>query len=290
MNDKSVSTNPAVTPRDMKCMEIWGGTQRTDEVIAVPGIDAWVSAEPYQDHAYGGDIHYVSSCGHGLVARFSVLDVSGHGDEVGPLAHRVRGLMRKHINKLDQTRFARTLNTEFNALATGGVFATALLTTYYSPTDHLVILNAGHPRPLLYRAGTGHWQLLDSETGEQTEPDLNLPLGIVAPTDYVQFAIKLEVDDIVVLYSDALLEAPDGDGIPLGENGLLAVAETIEGNDPRAFGVALRAAVFHNVENPQSRDDVTVIVLHHNGGDPPDQTFGERMRTLGRMIGLMPTH
>ena len=102
-----MSTEQSAEHRELSCMEIWGGTKRTDELISVPGIDAWVSSEPYRDQAYGGDIHYVSSCGQGMVTRFSVVDVAGHGAEVGPLAHRMRRLMRKHINKLDQTRFAR---------------------------------------------------------------------------------------------------------------------------------------------------------------------------------------
>lgn len=65
------------------------------------------------------------------------------------MAIQLRRLMRNHMNRLDQTRFIRDLNREFVALADKGMFATALMASYYAPTEHLVVCNAGHPRPFL---------------------------------------------------------------------------------------------------------------------------------------------
>ncbi len=88
-------------------MEVWGGNGAIHNAISVPGIDAWISSDPYEGNAYGGDIHSVSMCGAGRISRFAIADVAGHGAAVGELAHRLRSLMRKYINTLDQTRFAR---------------------------------------------------------------------------------------------------------------------------------------------------------------------------------------
>ncbi len=73
-------------------------------------------------------------------------------------------LMRRHINTANQTRFAVDLNRAFSNLDLDGRFATAVLATYFAPTDHLIICNAGHPRPLLYRAAGNTWDLLDAKT------------------------------------------------------------------------------------------------------------------------------
>lgn len=40
----------------------------------------------------------------------------------------------------------------------------------------------------------------------------NLPLGIIEPTPYAQFAVPLQPDDLVVLYTDALIETRDPQG------------------------------------------------------------------------------
>ena len=40
----------------------------------------------------------------------------------------------------------------------------------------------------------------------------NLPLDIIVPTDYVQFAVKLAKGDLVLLYTDALMESRNANG------------------------------------------------------------------------------
>jgi hypothetical protein len=67
----------------LQCMEIWGGNRAAREWVSVTGIDAYVFSLPYGGQSSGGDIHYVSLCGGGKIARFAVADVSGHGDAVG---------------------------------------------------------------------------------------------------------------------------------------------------------------------------------------------------------------
>ena len=71
-------------------------------------------------------------------------------------------------------------------------FATAIVTTFFAPTRGLTICNAGHPRPLLYRARHRTWECLgDQGIAGQTQP-CNIPLGIFEISDYKQFEIELE--------------------------------------------------------------------------------------------------
>jgi hypothetical protein len=53
----------------MRCMEIWGGSSAADRDVSTPGLDAWVYSKPYEGAADGGDVHYVSLCGGGIVTR-----------------------------------------------------------------------------------------------------------------------------------------------------------------------------------------------------------------------------
>src|ERR1700735_4351469 len=117
----------------MHCMEVWGGNPRTDSGVLIPGLDAWIYSEPWQNETAGGDVHYLSSCASGQVVRMLVADVAGHGGSGAQLASDRRLMMRRYVNDHDQLRFVGALNREFTAAASGGVFATAVAMTFDSP-------------------------------------------------------------------------------------------------------------------------------------------------------------
>src|SRR5205809_1860362 len=125
----------------MQCMEVWGGNTLVDNSVKMPGLDAWVYAKPYQNSDAGGDVHYVSSCATGRITRLLVADVSGHGAAVCDVAGQLRGLMRKHVNQIDPSRFVQSMNQQFATMAKAGCFATAVVTTFFAPTNELSLCN-----------------------------------------------------------------------------------------------------------------------------------------------------
>jgi sigma-B regulation protein RsbU (phosphoserine phosphatase) len=254
---------------ELRCEEVWGGTEATETMISVPGIDAWVYSRPYKDESAGGDIHYIGLCGHGIMSRFVVADVAGHGREVAELARTLRGLLARHMNTPDMTELVRAMNDEFNALGTVGRFATALTLTYIATEDHLLMVNAGHPRPLWHSTADGDWTPLDSQVPESERGFLDLPLGVIEGTGYHQFAVPLDKGDLLVLYSDSLTEAEDGRGEMLGQAGLLDLAAGCTARTPNEFGHELLGRVGDYRGGRPSEDDITLLVLHHNAADPP---------------------
>jgi sigma-B regulation protein RsbU (phosphoserine phosphatase) len=279
---------PAIEAQhEVRCLEVWGGTESAESSLNLPGVDAWVFSKPYEDAAQGGDIYYVSSCFTGRVSRFAVADVSGHGSAVSTIAATLRKLMRKHINYLDQTGFAQVLNKEFAEVAQDGIFATAVMLSYFAPTDHLIVCNAGHPRPLWYDASEKTWRWLDAELKPPGDAPHNLPLGLIDPTAYVQFAVKLSPDDLVLIYTDSLTEARAGsDGVLLGEAGLIKMVRDLPVTQPQSFGKALldRIATYRN--HATADDDQTLIVLHHNATEVPSRPIRNSIRYIASMLGL----
>src|SRR3954453_512352 len=81
--------------RSMHCMEIRGGSQAVEEAVTTPGLDAWISSRPHEGADSGGDVHYVSLCGGGVITRLIVADVSGHGKAVAECSASLRAMMRK---------------------------------------------------------------------------------------------------------------------------------------------------------------------------------------------------
>jgi serine phosphatase RsbU (regulator of sigma subunit) len=264
-------------------MEVWGDSQLTSRRVEFGGLEVWVYSKPHGEAQRGGDVYYASSCATGRISRFVLAAVAGHGNSVAATAADLRTLMRRFVNRLDQTEFVRLLNQQFLSVSRAEAFATAIVTTFFAPTRGLTVCNAGHPRPLLYRARHRTWECLgDQGTAEQSK-SCNIPLGIIEVSDYEQFEIELECGDYVVIYTDALIESCDEDGEMLGEAGLLRTIRLLGHLEPQNVIQTLLGAIVERCPENLCDDDVTVLMIRANER-PPHYSLGERLRALGRFF------
>ena len=173
------------------------------------------------------------------------------------------------------------LNRQFTEMAGMRRFATALVMTYLASHDRLSVCNAGHPRPLYYRASDGAWSLL-AQPESLEEKAGNLPLGLDDETRYQTFDVALGRGDLVAFYTDALSEAANKAGKLLGEEGLLEAARRLDLSDsqPGAIGPALLDAVAGHREHGPAEDDVTLVILHHNASRDATAFAGREGRRL----------
>ncbi len=267
-------------------MEVWGGSQLTSQCVQFGGLDAWVYSKPFGKAHAGGDIYYASSCATGRISRLLLADVAGHGKTVAATAADLRTLMRRFVNRLDQTEFVRLLNQQFAALPKTGAFATAIVTTFFEPSRRLTVCNAGHPRPMLFRAAQGQWDFLgDQGTGARAAPS-NIPLGLFDGAEYEQFDIELEPGDCLLSYTDALIESRDSDGEMLGEDGLLRITRVLGDVEPRKMIETLLAEIETRYPENLSEDDVTVLVVRANGRRLKF-SLREKLRALGRFTSAV---
>jgi sigma-B regulation protein RsbU (phosphoserine phosphatase) len=260
----------------LQCMEVWGGNRSADAGVIMAGLDAWVYCRPFRDTGGGGgDVYYVSSCATGRITRLLIADVAGHGEVVSSTATELQRLMRRYVNHVDQGKFVRSMNQQFTTLsANAGCFATAVVTTFWAPTNELTLCNAGHPPPLLYRARARRWTLLDPKScapaGRKTDDEdgggiTDVPLGIEHGCDYPQVGVRLGVGDLVLCYTDALVEARRADGTLLGSDGLLRLAREIDVANPTTIVRNLIAAIERDCGRPLDGDDVTILLFRPNG-------------------------
>jgi hypothetical protein len=274
------------SPQHMQCMEVWGGSQLTTRAVEFGGLDAWVYSKPYGDAQHGGDVYYASNCATGRISRLLLADVAGHGNAVAATAADLRTLMRRFVNRLDQTEFVRLLNQQFVALSSQGAFATAIVTTFFAPSRRLMVCNAGHPRPLIYRAAQRQWDLLAHQGevhlhSERRGGPRNLPLGMLDLTEYEHFDVELEPGDCLISYTDALIESCDANGEMLGEAGVLRIVRLLGGAEPQQLIDALLREIADRSPENLSEDDVTVLVIRANGREPRP-SLRDRLRALGR--------
>lgn len=280
----------------LACSEVWGGNDEVLRAVSMPGLDAYVLSKPHAGDAAGGDIHYLSSCATGRIGRVLIADVAGHGEQVAELAIKLRAILRKNVNYVDQSRVMREMNREFVAEQQRGSglarFATAIVATFWGPTGELDLTIAGHPPPLLYRSATRTWSVLAATA--QMSDDADVPLGILDTSTYTRQQVRLQRDDLLVLYTDALVEAPasvqaaHGDTRRmLGTSGLLELARELDVSDAAAVTTSLLARVraFAGLKDGgELDDDATLMVLKLNAIPPVRGSLATGLATTGRLL------
>ncbi len=288
-SEKAIANDSSVR---MPCMEVWSGSQLATSAVEFGGLDCWIYSRPYASACGGGDVYYLSSCATGRIIRLLLADVAGHGAVVAGIADQLRGLMRRFVNRLDHGEFVRVLNKQFAAHSAPDKFATAVVATFFVPSRRLRLSNAGHPRPLLFRAATGQWQLMGNGGLSARALPANLPLGIFAQTDYEHFDIEMQPGDCVLAYTDAVSESCDADGALLDEAGLLEALRrsTAERVAPADLIGWLTTEISGCHPANLCADDVTLLLIRANGREPSHSIrdrLGAVLRFLGALVRML---
>lgn len=275
-------------PVALSCLEVFGGNGAMNTAVAIPGLDAWVYSRPHEAE-HGGDIQYITACGSGDIARVLIADVAGHGAQAQQLARTLRDAVRRNIETLDMRRLARALNDAFSEWSANGRFATAIVATFFAPSDQLILVNAGHPRPILFEARVGAWRVIDAnDPGANTHRGpRNLPLGVIEGVDYEQFAVDFHEGDALLLVTDAVVEAKDDTGEMLGETGLVNLLNARRDTPPEALVDAIVQALRDRTGRHLPDDDLSIVLLRRNHDGTRSLSLGEHARGWMKRFGLV---
>ncbi|RSM37661.1 serine/threonine-protein phosphatase [Amycolatopsis balhimycina DSM 5908] len=215
------------------------------------GVDSFVVTgvvEP-RDSVSGDAFDYALS---ETTASLMVLDAIGHDLRSGLIAAAALSAYRsaRHAGH-GLSEQARMIGETISGHFGDATFATAVLVELDLTTGRLRYINAGHPRPLVMRAG----KIVKPLTAGRCLP-LGLGLG-----DLQVGEETLEPEDWLVLYTDGITEARDHTGEFFGEPRLLDFLrrEAASGNPPPETARRLTKAVLHH-QNGTLQDDATVLL------------------------------
>jgi len=134
----------------------------------------------------------------------------------------------------------------------GARFTTAFLAELDLDTRALTYVSAGHNPPVLRRASGAVERL---EAG-------GLPLGIKANASYESGASVLKPGDLLVIFTDGVVEAENEAGDEYGEDRMLGLlAATVPGESAAATLNRLMSSVDTFVGATRQHDDITCLVL-----------------------------
>jgi sigma-B regulation protein RsbU (phosphoserine phosphatase) len=119
----------------------------------------------------------------------------------------------------------------------------------------LSLSSAGHPPALLYRAATGRCVCLEV---------VGAALGVLPDSPYEEVLESFEPNDLLLLYTDGILEARRDDE-QFGLDRLVAAFARAADQPPREIAAALVNAV-REFAGGMFSDDVTLLVLKNSRG------------------------
>ena len=248
-----------MTESGLACGEVRGGNRPVHAEIELPGMRG-VLYSSVADGAHGGDIHYLSVCGSGLLSRLCVADVAGHGDAVAAVGTEMYGQLRRSVDIVDERRVLRAMDRRI-ARAEVQAMTTAVLATYYPPSRRLAISYAGHPPAWFYSAASRAWQPIAPEPAQAGgKVPVGLPLGTGLSPVYTRRRLTVSEGDRLLLLTDGVLEACSPKGDELGHGGLARLLDAYDGDHEGLVDHLLHGLDAHTGSNRVAHDDVTMFV------------------------------
>ena len=188
-----------------------------------------------------------------------VADVSGHGATAAMEAVQFDAILRTYggteepggpagaLTYANRHFFSRRQRPHFLTVFGGGA---------RPDLGGFRFVNGGHLPALRRRDGRVDWLGRDDEAG--------IPLGILREHRWQNVDTDLRAGDLIVLYTDGIVEARDARGAMFGSERLARLVAD-GGDDPEAVVARVREALFEHQDSEVGHDDQTLLVLRQEG-------------------------
>jgi hypothetical protein len=187
-----------------------------------------------------GSLQFVvaDACGHGMPAALTISAFRG----MLMAATRREGSLESLFDELNEQLYTATDQLQYLT----GVFC-----DYDHESRELLYLNAGHHRPLLLRASGDHTTLGGG----------GLPLGMFAGSRYEPLRCRVAPDDLLVLFTDGVVEIQDAADAFFGIERILSAAREHRERPLRTLvrEILARAEAFSSSAQPE--DDMTLFLV-----------------------------
>ena len=207
------------------------------------------SARCRQMRALGGDCFDCLPL-PGRQIALAVADASGKGLPAALIISNVQSSLRTAalFAPEDVGAVVTAVNAQLHTSSPADRYATLFYSVFDEDTRTLEYVNAGH-HPALIIGGSGAINLL-----EAVDP----PVGLFADTVYHARRIELQAGDLILAYTDGVVEATDAAGEEWGAEGLLAALKACPSRNPGSIVDSAFAALDRFSRDGQT-DDATIL-------------------------------
>lgn len=210
----------------------------------------------------GGDLWGTVTLRDGSILVY-IGDATGHG--AGPAlvtamaytcCQTLPGLLQE--NSREGVFPLDTLLEQMNSIliqAVSGSIAMTFLVMHFDPARGIFnCCNAGHTHPIVYRSSkSGPQRIKFSPSG--------VPLGMDPKAKYQQYKLDLLPNDLVVMYTDGLIECTNSAQKTWGKKNLHSLVDQHFQANSQSILEQIRKNSFAHFDKEPLKDDVTVVVV-----------------------------
>ncbi len=218
-----------------------------------PGWQCSAANLPYQ--AVGGDLYdiWMASNEDGARIHIAVGDISGKGLPASLMMTQLSAFIRAMADRrvADRGELCQRLNTRMNEVRDRNRYTTLFIGSLNPANGDLRYVNGGHNPPLLI-----------SPTGEALRLSPTGPMvGLLPGAVFREGRATMGLGDTLVIFTDGLVEAENGEGQDLGEEPLVKVVQSRPDATADELFEGLLVRTFEHMAGHGFRDDVTLMVI-----------------------------
>lgn len=200
----------------------------------------------------GGDFYDFIDVSEGKIG-FVIGDVAGKGLPAALFMALSRSFLRAEaIGNLEAKTVMEKTNRLISEDAREGMFVTAFYAILDIAGRNLRLSNAGHNPPLLFHSSTGECEELRID---------GIALGAFAEAKFQEKEIILRKGDVVVFYTDGVVEAIDNNNQQFGMERLIKIFHDKPYLQATQFVELIKKEVEQFTEGQPQFDDFTLVVL-----------------------------
>jgi sigma-B regulation protein RsbU (phosphoserine phosphatase) len=205
----------------------------------------------------GGDIYDFLDYGPNRTA-LAVGDVSGKAAPAALYAALLSGILRSLAPQhLSPAAMLAALNDQLQERKLDSQYVTMLMAVWDDSNQTLQIANAGSVQPLFVAANP---DLSKSPTVRTIQAE-GFPLGLFQNVEYEEFTLSTRPGDLIVFFSDGIVDAENATGEMFGNERLTTLLEAQHHPTAQSTVNAILQAVSDFQSGTDHFDDETVVVL-----------------------------
>lgn len=218
---------------------------------------AEIAAKFVAARSIGGDVYDYLDYGNGRIA-LAVGDVSGKAAPAALYAALVSGILRSLAPQhLSPAAMLAALNDQLQERKLDSQYVTMLMAVWDDSNQTLQIANAGSVQPLFVATSNDSGRPRSVRT-IQAE---GFPLGLFANAEYEEFTLSTRPGDLVVFFSDGIVDAVNATGEMFGDERLTHLLESQHHPTAQSTVDAILQAVTTFQAGTAHFDDETIVVL-----------------------------
>jgi phosphoserine phosphatase RsbU/P len=218
---------------------------------------AEIAAQFVAARSIGGDVYDYLDYGNGRIA-LAVGDVSGKAAPAALYAALVSGILRSLAPQhLSPAAMLGALNDQLQERKLDSQYVTMLLAVWDDSNQTLQIANAGSVQPLFVAASTDP----SKPPSVRTIKAEGFPLGLFPNAEYEEFTLSTRPGDLIVFFSDGIVDAVNATGDMFGDERLTHLLESQNHPTAQSTVDTILQAVTDFQAGTDHFDDETIVVL-----------------------------